>query len=48
MRHRSNRTLPSQFDVRSIPTLLVFRGQGPVGHIVGRGAAREIATDKKV
>lgn len=31
----SNPQIPSQFDIRSIPTLLVFKGGQVVGQIVG-------------
>jgi thioredoxin 1 len=31
----SNQGVPSQFDIRSIPTLLVFKGGKVVGQIVG-------------
>lgn len=31
----ANQVVPSQFDVRSIPTLLVFKGGKVVGQIVG-------------
>ena len=31
----ANPTVPSQFDIRSIPTLLVFKGGKVVGQVVG-------------
>ena len=41
VRHRLEPEFPTQYDIRSIPTLLVFKEGKVVGQVVGAGPARQ-------